>query len=289
VSYRIAKNLDSALEALKEKDPATRIVAGATDLFLQEMPARLVDVSSIEELTAIEEIDNRLVIGAAATHARAAASELIKGRAAALVEACLQVGSPQVRNIGTLGGNVVNAAPAADAAVALVALGAKAVLVDSSGVWREEAVARLYSSYNCSALDGCTELLVRFLIEPCGQGEGSAFRRFAARKALALPLANAAARLKLENGMIASLSLVAAPVGPAPTRLIGTEAAILGKPAGEETWLLAAETAAEEVEVRGSLLRCSAAYRRHLVGILTADALRAAARRAAVSQSGSLT
>lgn len=280
MSYRIAKTLASVLEALKDKDPAVRFVAGATDLFLQEMPAGLVDISSIEELIAIEEIDDRLVIGAAVTHARAAASELIKSRAAALAEACLQIGSPQVRNIGTLGGNVVNAAPAADAAVALIALGAKAVLVDSSGAWREEAVDHLYRGYNCSVLDGCTELLVRFLIEPCGQGEGSAFRRFAARKALALPMANAAARLKLENGVVASLSLVAAPVGPAPTRLSRTETVICGRTAGEETWILAAEMAAEEVEVRGSLLRCSAAYRRHLIGILTGDALRAAARRA---------
>lgn len=282
MNYLIPETLAEALSMLKGKDTPSRIVAGATDLFLQEMPKRLVDISVLAELLEIDEINSCLVIGAAVTHARAAASGLVREKASALAEACLQVGSPQVRNIATLGGNVVNAAPAADAAVALVALGARAVLVAPDGTEREEAVDRLYAGYNCSALDSCSELLARFVIEPCLQGEGSAFRRFAARKALALPMANAAVRLKIKEGRVVNLSLVAAPVGPAPTRLSRTEDAICGRPAGEDTWLLAAETATREVEVRGSLLRCSATYRRHLLGILIGDALRAAARQAMI-------
>jgi CO/xanthine dehydrogenase FAD-binding subunit len=280
MSYIRAESLEQALDLLKEYAPEPRVIAGGTDLFLQELPENLIDIGSLEIIKMIEEKEGLLEIGAAVTHSMAANAELIISKATALAEACSQVGSPQVRNIGTLGGNVMNAAPAADAAVALVALGAKAELIDTLKNKRCLAVDQLYASYNCTAVDCSSELLLKFLLDPCKTGEGSAFVRLAARRALALPMVNAAARVSLEDGVISGICLVAAPIKPAPTRLFKTENYLLGKPAVEATWQEAEKMAAEEAEVRGSLLRCSADYRKQMVGVMVGRALRTAALRA---------
>jgi CO/xanthine dehydrogenase FAD-binding subunit len=280
VSYQVVTNLEQALSALKERKEKYRVIAGGTDLFLEKLPENLLDISLLAEALVIEEQAGNLLIGAAVTHSRAAASSLLRKKAQALSEACSQVGSPQVRNIGTVGGNVINAAPAADAAVALAALGAKAELIDCNGNVRIVKLEELYAGFNCSAIDSCQELLLRFIINSRVPGSGSAFARLAARKALALPMANAAAWVRVENSCLQEVRLVVAPVKPAPTRLMKTEALLAGKPLAAESWREAAEAAMEEVEVRGSLLRCSADYRRHLVGVLVARALETAAARA---------
>lgn len=280
MSYLIASKLDEVLTSLRDGSGKARVVAGATDLYLQDLPYGLVDLSALPETAVIEEKDGLVRIGAAVTHTAAASSPLVLSRARALAEGCEVIGSPQIRNIGTIGGNVVNAAPAADAAVALVGLGAEAVIIDVKGNMRQEAVENLYWEYNRSLIDSTREVLISLQFIPCMDGEGSAFTRFAARRALALPMVNAAARVKLENGLVKEIRLVAAPVNPAPTRLVKTEELVIGKPVNDQTISMVEKSAAEEVEVRGSLLRCSARYRLHLVGVLVSRALKTAADRA---------
>jgi CO/xanthine dehydrogenase FAD-binding subunit len=280
VSYLIASSLEEALVSLKESSGRARVVAGATDLFLQELPAIFIDLSRLPELTRIDCRDGIFSVGAAVTHTEAAGDVRVKENAAALSEASSLIGSPQVRNIATVGGNVVNAAPAADAAVALVALGARAVLIDLEGKMREEAVENLYAGYNRSLIDSSSEILIRLLFDQCALGEGSAFIRFAARNSLSLPMVNAAARVKVSKGRLEKVRLVAAPVKPAPTRLQNAEAMLTGKKAGEIKWSEIEAAAAADAEVRGSLLRCSEQYRRHLVGVLSARVVKKAVERA---------
>lgn len=286
MSYTVVSNLDQAVEALAKSAGKARVVAGATDLFLGNLPSELVDISTVPDLLGINRDPDCLSVGAGVTHAGAAASPVIRLKAEALAEACREVGSPQVRNISTLGGNVVNAAPAADAAVALVALGAKAVLLDLSGGHREVAVEDLYANYNLSVVDSSSEILLRFLLAPAVRGEGSAFLRFAPREALSLPLVNAAARVRLKGNTIEAIRAVIAPVSPAPTRLNETEKLLLGSKPGQDTWRRVEYTAAAEVDVRGSMLRCSAEYRHHLVGVLARRVIRKALERALDSKEG---
>jgi CO/xanthine dehydrogenase FAD-binding subunit len=280
MSYLIAGNLDQALTLLQAEDKDYRVIAGATDLFLQKLPENLVDINAVPELLIVGETENTLEIGAAVTHATVSHSPLIRRRATALAEASSQVGSPQIRNIGTIGGNVVNAAPAADAAVALVALGAKAIIINSSKTIREEPVESLYLDYNKTAIDSCNEIIIKFNIEVNAAESGSAFLRFAARQSLSLPMVNAAAWVMVENNRLIKVRLVLAPVKPAPTRLKETEKRLLNAPLTAETWSKAGEAAAEEVTVRGSLLRCSAQYRRHLVKVLAGRVIEEAVKAA---------
>ncbi len=286
MSYLTVSTLEEALTSLSDSSGKARVVAGATDLFLQDLPHSLVDLSALPEITVVEEKDGLISIGAAVTHTAAASSSLILARARALAEGCSAVGSPQIRNIGTIGGNVINAAPAADAAVALISLGAEAVLIDVNRETRQEAVENLYWTYNRSLVDSSKEILLRLLVKPCLGGEGSAFTRFAVRRALALPMVNAAARVKLENGLVKKVRLVAAPVRPAPTRLIQTEELVINQPVDKDTLKRVEVSAAGEVEVRGSQLRCSARYRQHLVGVLIARVLKIAADRADPGKAG---
>jgi len=286
LSYSVTSSLDRALNVLSESMGQGRVVAGATDLFLKSLSPELVDVSSVPELLGINRDHGSLSIGAGVTHAEAAASPLIRLEAMALAEACRQVGSPQIRNIGTIGGNVVNAAPAADAAVALVALGARAVLIDLGKRQHHAAVEELYADYNLSTVDSSSEILLRFLLDLPARDEGSAFLRFAPRQALSLPLVNAAARVRLKGDAIESVRAVIAPVNPAPTRLYETEKMLLGSWPEDDTWRKVEYTAASEVEVRGSLLRCSAGYRQHLVGVLARRVLKKAVERAVKSRMG---
>ncbi len=276
MSYLKAASLGEALHFLADSQGCARIIAGATDLYLQGMPERALDITGIPEVKGIVEKEGLIALGSAVTHSEAESSILVQEKALALAEACAHVGSPQIRNIGTIGGNVINAAPAADAAVALVALGAKAIFIDLQGETREIEVEDLYESFNCTRVDCSREIMLRMVFRGCSENEGSAFARFASRGALALPMVNAAARVKVVDGLFQDVRLVLAPVKPAPTRLVEVEKLLQGATADEETYKRIEAAATAEVEVRSSLLRCTAEYRTHLVGVLASRVIRRA-------------
>ena len=137
--YYLPNSVEDALVLLKGNNGQARIIAGGTDLVIDHQTEKVkadafIDISSIEELNKIEEADGVITIGAAVTHSQVAKSQLIQKYAPSLVMAARSVGSLQIRNIATMVGNVVNAQPAADTAVALVALGAEAEVSSASGV-----------------------------------------------------------------------------------------------------------------------------------------------------------
>ena len=130
IDYQRPKTISDALTLLEQAKGRGRVIAGGTDLTLQlrrgEYAADLlVDITGIEELRQIREDNGWIYIGAAVTHAEVAKNPLILKEATALAEGCAQVGSPQIRNIATLVGNVISAQPAADGAIPLTALGAE--------------------------------------------------------------------------------------------------------------------------------------------------------------------
>ena len=166
--YLVPTSLEQALTMLKECPGQARVIAGGTDLIIQlkkkEVRARrLVDITNIGELKGIELEGDFIRIGACVTHQELASSSLIRERAAALAEGASQIGSPQIRNIGTVGGNIVNAQPAADAVVHLVALNAEVEIATAAGI-RREPLRELCVGPGQSTLDTSAEILtaVRF-------------------------------------------------------------------------------------------------------------------------------
>jgi CO/xanthine dehydrogenase FAD-binding subunit len=275
--YLYAEAVDEALSLLAEWSGQARIVAGGTDLVLQlkrgERQARcLIDVSQIEALRGIEEINGALFLGAAVTHAEVASSPLIREIAPVLAEAAAEVGSPEIRNVATIGGNVVNAQPAADTALALLALEAEAEIV-GAGESRWVPLLDLYRSAGVSTVDSTAELVrgFRFRI-PTGQ-VGSAYRRLGKCKSIALPVLCAATIVKVEAGRFVSTAISLGPVAPLPFRAKKAEGWLTGQPASDESVKRAAALAQGEAQPRDSLLRCAREYREAMVQVLVQSTL----------------
>lgn len=273
--YLLPKTVDEALVALEQGD--ARVIAGGTDVMIDLKSGRiaadkLVDITGIDELNKIELVDGQIRIGAAVTHQEAATSELIQEKALALATASRSVGSLQIRNTGTVVGNVVNAQPAADAAVALVALGAVAKIRNVGGE-EYQPVEDLYAGVGKSKIDSTKQLVTFVQFPALLPNQGSAFVRLAQRGALALPILNVAAVVSVVDKKVEWTRIVMAPVGPQPVRATEAELKLQGAEVNEENILLTARLAAGQAIPRDSALRGSAEYRKSVLETLVQRAL----------------
>jgi carbon-monoxide dehydrogenase medium subunit len=182
------------------------------------------------------------------------------------------MGSPQIRNVGTLVGNVVNAMPAADGAIALLALGAELEIASLEGR-RWAPIETLYEGPGRSKVDSSREMVTAIRFSALGQNQGSAFVRLARRKAMALPVLNVAVVITLNGGLFQDAHVAMGPVAPTPFRARGAEEMLRSAPATQEMIQQAAEVAASEARPRSSLLRASAAYRKETLAVLVRRAL----------------
>ena len=283
-NYMMPGSLEEALSMLKEYKGQARIIAGGTDLVIdignkKRTPGCLVDITRIDEFKEIRQEGDYIDIGAGVSHNEVAKSQLINEKATALAQGCAEVGSLQIRNVGTVVGNVVNAQPAADAAVALVALGASVKITDTEGT-REELVEDVYAGVGTSKIDSSREIATGVKVPIAGANQGSSFVRIAKRNALALPMLNAAAAVSLRGEDIEWARIVMSPVGPAPTRVTEGEKVLSGASAVENKLKEAAEQASQQAQPRSSKLRGSAGYRRSVLKALIIRALKQAVAQA---------
>lgn len=284
--YVTASTVEEALATLAAMRGGGRIIAGGTDLMIQlqrgeRRASCLVDISRIPGLSEIRLEPPYLIVGAAATFAQIEASPLVRQFAPVLAEAASWVGSPQIRNVGTLAGNVVNAQPAADGSIALVALDAEAEIANLTGrQW--VPVSSLFISPGVSRLDATCEMITAFRFRAETPREGSAFERLARRKAVALPMINVGARVCLDagGGRVRDARIAIGPVAPVPFRAQEAEALLKSQDLTDELIDEVAATAARESKPRSSLLRGGKEYRRELVRVLTRRALTRAIQRA---------
>jgi CO/xanthine dehydrogenase FAD-binding subunit len=281
--YFFPKSVSEALEILQRYKGQARIIAGGTDLIpeLKEQTRKvdyLVDISEIDALRKIGLDGDTIKIGAGITHSEVASSKLIWEQAAVLAEAASAIGSPLIRNQGTLVGNVVNAQPAADAAVALFALEAKAEIV-SKNYTKVTRIEELYQGMAISTIDSTLEIVTAIYFKSLRGNQGSAFTRLAQRKALALPMLNTAVAVTVQDDHFDETRIVVAPVAPLPFRSRKAEEALLNASVGLESIMKAAEAAAFEAQPRDSALRGSAEYRREMVKVMVRRALWQATQR----------
>ncbi len=283
--YVFPETIDQALAVLAAHKGQARIIAGGTDLALQAQREEVgltcaVDVTRIPALQGIRQDGEEIVLGACVTHAQAAASELLLQRAPVLAAACAWVGSPQIRNVGTIGGNIVNAQPAADAVIALVALDAT-VEVAGPGGMRREPLADLFSGPGRCSVDPTREILTAIRFRALRLGESSAFARLARRKALALPMLNVAVVVAVEAGLkpaptFAWARIALGPVAPTPYRATRAEQALRNAEVTAESIARAAQIAGEDAQPRASVLRGSREYRKEMVRVYVRRALHTA-------------
>ncbi len=272
--YLFPSSVEEALAMLAEREGRARLMAGGTDLVIELTEGRraadcLVDITRIPELGRIALEDGMIVLGANVTHRQASESPLIRERATVLAQACQAVGALQIRNVGTLGGNVVNAMPAADGSTALLALEAEAEIADGTGR-RWTPLPDLFAGPGISKVDSTGEILTAFRFKALGEGQGSALERIARRRALALPILICAVVVTLSEGGNAfeSARIALGPVAPVPFRASQAEESLRGAPVSLETMARAGEIAMQESHPRSSLLRASRDYREEVIKVL---------------------
>lgn len=275
--YLFPQSVDEALDMLDTRGGKARIIAGGTDLAIQSQRGRvesrvMVDITRIPGLDRIDEKDGYIHVGARVTHAEVAASPLIRARAGVLAEACGSVGGPQIRNVGTLVGNVVNALPAADGAIALFALGAEAEVAERTGR-RWMPMADLYSGVGQSTVDSSQAMITQLRFRALADGDGSAFERLAKRKALILPILNAGVVVRMDDTAVTSARIAIGPVATTPFVAIEAAEHLVGWAPDGAAAAQAAKLASEAAQPRYSLLRGSAEYRKAMVEVLVRRAL----------------
>jgi len=279
-SYLFPQTIEEALQMLASCQGKARIIAGGTDLVLQlqrkEVAADcLVDITRIPELQTIRQEGEAIILGACVTHAQVAASPLVRQRAPLLADACAVLGSPQIRNVGTIGGNIVNAQPAADSVIALLALDAQ-VEIANARRRRWEPLSRLFQGPGECGIDPGQEVLTGIRFAGLGPDEPSAFLRLARRRAMALPMLNVGVVVKVDQGDIPTFAwarIALGPVAPIPFRATRAEDALRHAPVTRESIARAAQIASEDAEPRSSLLRGSREYRKEMVRVYVRRAL----------------
>ncbi len=244
--YFRPKDLREALEALAE---GGRPLAGGTDLVvdLKEGKARpelLVDISRLEELRFLETSDGLIRMGPLLTHREIASSELLRSEALPLALASAQVGSPQIRNVGTLGGNICNASPAADTLPALMVLEAELVLQGPRGC-RTVPFGRFFVGPYKTVLEP-GELLVEVRFRGL-RGFKGGFWKVGRRRAFVQSRVNLALALRVEDGLVQEARVSVGSSTPIPVRMNAAEEALRGKPTEEGVLREAARQAAEAV------------------------------------------
>jgi CO/xanthine dehydrogenase FAD-binding subunit len=279
-TYRVVETTEGALEMLSACRGKARVIAGGTDLIPRlkdrEMEVEcVVDITGIEDLSKIEGEGDWVRIGAAVTHHQIISSPFIREEVPLLAEAAAEVGTPQVRNQGTVVGNIINAQPAADTAVSLLALGAE-VRVVSEGGSKWLPLADLYEGVGISRVKSDREFVSEVRCPVIQKNQGWAYLRMRGRNDQWLPTLNTAVLITAKGGKFISGAIVVAPVSPRPFRARKAEEMMSGSSLTEKTIRAIAQKASEDASPRDSLLRGSSEYRKEIVSVLVRDALRKA-------------
>ncbi len=280
--YVCAHSIDEAIRWLNEPKYRSRILAGGTDLLVEARSNpgpldfdRVVDITRIPELKTIE-VDGApgspIVIGAAVTFTRLLSHEGLRAHAPLLVEACSAIGSPQIRNAGTLGGNVANAAACADSVPALVCLDAEAIIVSADGETRCPVAELITGTHKTQLAPGA--LIRAFVFNAQPEGCRAAFERLGRRRAMAIArLSLAALGERGPTGEIASLRLVPGAAFARFRRARAVEDALIGQAPSPELYVRAGRQMAD-LFLAESGRRWSAEWKEKALAALTERALR---------------
>jgi len=245
-----------------------RILAGGTDLVIQLREGKksaglLIDLSRVEELQKIELQEGIINIGSMTAFSRLASEPLMQQHAAALAKAAGQVGSMQIRNLGTIGGNLANASPAGDSIPPLLVLEATAQVVSKNGSRRISA-AEVLAGVGKNTL-ASSELITEISFRVPPAGNRSSFVKLGRRKALAIARISIAGLLILNReGLIQEARLALGAVGSTVFRAVEAEAVLKNRPLERRVILGCLDTLQKIVREKLGI-RASAAYKREAI------------------------
>ncbi|MBM3218188.1 MAG: xanthine dehydrogenase family protein subunit M [Candidatus Rokubacteria bacterium] len=284
----LPSSVDECVKALATHGAGAKTVAGGTDLLPQMKnglvkPAVVVDLGGIAALKGVTN-GAGLRVGACATARELELHPEVRKRYTALADGAALVGSVQVRNLATVGGNLCNAAPSADMAPPLMALEAEAVIAGPKGE-RRVPLSAFFTGVRQTVL-GADELLVALVMPappvPPEAGlyvSGGSYIRHTPRRELDIAVVGVASQVTVQNGRCVKARIALASVAPTPVHATAAERALEGQPLTPERIEQAAGLAVEAAKPISDQ-RGSADFRRHLVRVLTRRTLTAALARA---------
>lgn len=277
MTFTIAHSIDEAVAGLAA---GAKPIAGGTDLVVgarqgkAPLPDALIGIDRIAELQTIE-TDAQIRIGAGVSHATLMTDTTVVDSLPGIADAAALVGSPATRNVGTIGGNVMNGSPAMDTGAPLVVLGAQAELRSSSGT-RLVALDDLWTGPGQTSA-AADELCTALVIDAPAASSSSAYVRLEYRRAMEIAVVGAAASVALNGDTVASVRVALTAVAPTIIEVTGLDT-VIGSSLADAAE--AAATAASSQATPISDLRAGDAYRRHTIGVMARRAVEAAGRRA---------
>lgn len=285
-TYLAPGNLDEAVSLHQSYGERAKYIAGGTDVLVKIKegklaPDYLISLKDIldQERPYLNHETGELFIGAFLTHRAIEKSSIVQLNYPILHDAVKNIGSVQIRNVATIGGNLVNAVPSADGAIPLIALDGRANIYGTKGRRSVDLRRFFLGPGQCDLERG--EILLEIVIPPLLPRTGGAYIKHGRREAMELPMLGAGTLLSLEEDMAtcARARICLGVAAPTPLRCLEAEKYLTGKAVTEETLAETGRIAGEESKVRDSI-RGLAWYRREMVGVLVKRMGHAALQRA---------
>jgi xanthine dehydrogenase iron-sulfur cluster and FAD-binding subunit A len=275
--YYTAGSIDDVLEILDREGPFARIIAGGTDLVLElkngihpEIKS-LIDINRIENLDFIEEKNGQIFLGPTVTHNQCLVSELLINNALPLVKAAQSIGAPQIRNVGTVLGNLITASPANDTIAPLIALDAE-LTIRSKKKERKVKLADFYKGVRKIDLAN-DEMVMDVHFNKMLPNQKGSFIKYLLRQTHAISVANAVVLLTFdEKEVIRDAKITLGAVAPTIVRAKGAETYLVGKTLSNEVIEQASKLAAQDGKPISDV-RASEEYRDYLIPVLVEKAL----------------
>lgn len=279
-AYHAPRSIGEALSLLTELGDDAKLLAGGHSLLPMmklrfAQPGVLIDINRIPELRGIREEGGQIRIGAMTTENELIASSLLQDRLPLLPEAALLIADPQVRNRGTIGGDIAHGDPGNDHPAIAMALDATFVLQGPKGERRVLAVDFFHGTYMTALADN--EILTAILVAPFQAGTGYAYQKLK-RKTGDWATAGAAVVLRMAGGVVTQASIGLTNVAPTALRARDAEKVLMGKPVNDAT-LDAVAQAVRAVCDPAEDLRGDVEYKTAMAGEMVKRAIRAAAAR----------
>jgi carbon-monoxide dehydrogenase medium subunit len=276
--YHTPGTVKEALDLLgRHKDDAKLLAGGHSLLPAMKLrlsqPKHLVDLRKVPGLTGVKDDGATLAIGAMTTHYAVESSPVVKSKCPVLAATAGIIGDPMVRNMGTIGGSLAHADPAADYPAAIIALGAEMVAEGPKGK-RTIKADDFFKGLLTTAL-AADEILTEVRVPVCGPKVGANYQKFP-HPASRFAVVGVAAVLTVDGGKVSKAGIGITGAGTKAVRARGVEAGLVGKTLDAATIQAAADKAADGVDVQADL-QGSEEYKRHLLKVFARRAIEAAA------------
>lgn len=248
-----AVDLRDALEQLNKYGKNGKIIAGGTDVVIELKnkeisPEIMIDISDVKEITSIGQDEDYIRIGAGVTFTEIVKSDILGKNLVGLVESAHSVGSPQIRNTGTVGGNICNGSPAADTVPPLLALDSKLIVHSIDGS-REVPLRDFFLNKGQVALEE-NEMLVEIIFKKPGKSQVVTFSKLGLRKALAISRICTSVYLDVQDSKVVEARIGNGALGRYGVREDEVESFLTGKAMDEETLESAVNLMGQKIDDR---------------------------------------